>query len=476
MTLAKSDVSALFTQATQAAERFRAGLDDRPQRPGMDYAALRAAVATESLPTPESGLSAQETLDSLIQLAEPGLHASPAPRFFGWVIGASHPVGVAADWLTSAWGQNCGNHHTAPSAAFIEEIAARWLLDILHLPATASVGFVTGATMANFVCLAAARTHVLRQAGWDVEADGLFGAPEVQVLIGDEAHTSVYAALRMLGWGQRRLRRVATDDQGAMRSDALLAELSECTGPAIVVTQAGQINTGAFDPLAQIVDAAHRHGAWVHVDGAFGLWARACPSTRPLTLAYERADSWATDGHKWLQTPYDCGYAIVAHPEAHRRAMTFAASYLPQADHAERNPAEYVPELSRRARGFATWAMLRHFGREGIAAMVEHHCMLARHAAQRLAAEPGIAVLNTVVLNQLIVQFGADRDGQQADALTRATITRIVADGACFVGGAEWRGRWVVRMSIIGWETQRADVDRAVDAMLAAWYAEAGRD
>lgn len=473
MTLAKSDVSALFTQAAQAAERFRAGLDDRPQRPGMDYAALRAAAAAENLPTPESGLSAQETLDSLIELAEPGLHASPASRFFGWVIGASHPVGVAADWLTSAWGQNCGNHQTAPSAAFIEEIAARWLLDILHLPATASVGFVTGATMANFVCLAAARTHVLRQAGWDVESDGLFGAPEVQVLIGDDAHTSVYAALRMLGWGQRRLRRVATDEQGAMRSDALLAQLASCRGPTIVVMQAGQINTGAFDPLAHIVDTAHRHGAWVHVDGAFGLWARACPSMHALTARYEQADSWATDGHKWLQTPYDCGYAIVAHPEAHRRAMTFAASYLPQASNAERNPAEYVPELSRRARGFATWAMLRHFGRSGIAAMVEHHCALARHAAQRLAAEPGIAVLNTVVLNQLIVQFGADGDPQHADALTRATIARIVADGTCFVGGAEWRGRWVMRVSIIGWETQLADIDRAVDAMLAAWRAEA---
>ena len=473
MTLARSDVSALFTQAAQAAERFRAGLDDRPQRPGMDYAALRAAVAADALPTPESGLSAQETLDSLIRLAEPGLHASPAPRFFGWVIGASHPVGVAADWLTSAWGQNCGNHYSAPSAAFIEEIAARWLLDILHLPASASVGLVTGATMANFVCLAAARTHVLQQAGWDVEADGLFGAPEVEVLIGDDAHTSVYAALRMLGWGQRRLRRVATDEQGAMQAEAVLTHLGQCHGPTIVVTQAGQINTGAFDPLARIVDVAHRHGAWVHVDGAFGLWARACPSTRALARQYEQADSWATDGHKWLQTPYDCGYAIVAHPHAHRRAMTFAASYLPQADDAERNPAEYVPELSRRARGFATWAMLRHFGRDGIAAMVDQHCRLARHAAQRLAAESGVAVLNAVVLNQLIVQFGADSDPQQADALTRATIARIVADGTCFVGGAEWHGRWVMRMSIIGWATQLADVDRAVDAMLAAWHTEA---
>jgi glutamate/tyrosine decarboxylase-like PLP-dependent enzyme len=472
MTLAESDVSALFKQAARAAERYRAGLNDQPQRPGKGYATLRVG---QNFPTPESGISAQETLDSLIQLAEPGLHASPAPRFFGWVIGGSHPVGVAADWLTSAWGQNCGNHVTAPSAAFIEEIAARWLLDILHLPPTASVGFVTGATMANFVCLAAARTHVLHAAGWDVEADGMFGAPEVHVLIGRDAHTSVFSALRMLGWGHARLRYIDTDAQGAMNTAHALSTLAQCTGPAIIVAQAGQINTGAFDPIAPIVQLAHRRGAWVHVDGAFGLWARACPEKRGLTEGYDTADSWATDGHKWLQTPYDCGYAVVAHPEAHRRAMTSSASYLPTPQATERNPAEYVPELSRRARGFATWAMLRHFGREGIAAMVAHHCALARHAAQRLAREPGVAVLNDVVLNQVIVQFGDARDPARANALTRDTIAQIVADGTCFVSGAEWRGRWVMRLSIIGWSTQLSDVDCAVEAMIHAWQTVARR-
>lgn len=466
MTSRKTDALEVFKRAEQAATRFRAGVQHRVQRPEKDYAALRKEC---DFSMPETGVSPEETLDALIQLAEPGLHVSAAPLFFGWVIGASHPVGVAADWLTSAWGQNCGNHHGAPSAAIAEDISTRWLLDILQLPPAASIGFVTGATMANFVCLAAARTHVLRKAGWDVESDGLFGAPEINVLIGEDAHTTVYAALRMLGWGQRRLKRVATGSNGAMRADVLQAMLAECRGPTIVVAQAGQINTGAFDPLADIMDAVKTHGAWLHVDGAFGLWARACPETAALTLRYDEADSWATDGHKWLQTPYDSGYAIVAHPDDHRRAMTFAASYLPMAAEDERNPADYVPELSRRARGFATWAMLKHLGRAGIAEMVSRHCELARHMAQRLAAEPGVSILNDVVLNQVIVRFGAELSAEAADQLTRDTIAGIVADGRCFVGGADWHGQWVMRLSIIGWEMQLHHADAAVEAILDAW-------
>jgi glutamate/tyrosine decarboxylase-like PLP-dependent enzyme len=461
-----ASAKAALALAHEAAIRYRTTIGSRPQRPAADYATLRAAART---PTPERGTAADETIASLIEFAEPGLHAMTGPRFFGWVIGGSHPVGVAADWLASAWGQNVGNHLASPSAAVAEETAARWLLDILGLPATASVGFTTGATMANFTCLAAARSLVLERAGWDVEDRGLFGAPEIDVVIGDDAHATVFSALRMLGLGQGRVRRVATDDQGRMRTDAFRAVLDECKGPIIAVAQAGQINTGAIDPVGALADALAGRNAWLHVDGAFGLWARACPETAPLAAGVAKADSWATDGHKWLQTPYDTGYAIVRHPEPHRRAMTTAASYLPSAAGDERDPSHYVPELSRRARGFATWAIIRHLGRAGIAAMVGRHCRIARNMASRLAAEDGIAILNDVTLNQAIVRFGADRSDEAGDALTRRTIDLIQQDGTCFVGGAQWRGRWAMRLSVIGWSTSDEDGERAVDAILAAY-------
>jgi glutamate/tyrosine decarboxylase-like PLP-dependent enzyme len=452
--------------AHEAALRYRTAIGDRPQRPAADYAILRA---TASVATPEQGMAADETIASLIEFAEPGLNAMTGPRFFGWVIGGSHPVGVAADWLASAWGQNAGNHLASPAAAVAEEVAARWLLDILALPASASVGFATGATMANFICLAAARSLVLERAGWDVEARGLFGAPEIDVLIGDDAHVTVFVGLRLLGLGQERVRRVATDNQGCIVADAFRAVLRETKGPVIAVAQAGQLNTGAIDPVGAMADALEGRNAWLHVDGAFGLWARACPETAALAAGVEKADSWATDGHKWLQTPYDTGYAIVTHPDAHRRAMTTAASYLPSAAVDERDPAHYVPELSRRARGFATWAIIRHLGRAGIAAMVARHCRIARNMASRLAAEDGIAILNDVTLNQAIVRFGADRDDETGDRLTQRTIDLVQQDGTCFVGGALWRGRWAMRLSVIGWSTTEEDGERAVDAILAAY-------
>jgi glutamate/tyrosine decarboxylase-like PLP-dependent enzyme len=397
------------------------------------------------------------------------------PRFFGWVIGSSHPVGVAADMLTSAWGQNVGNHTATPSAAAAEAVAARWLLDLLDLPRECSIGFVTGATVANFVGLAAARSAVLRRVGWDVEANGLFGAPPVTVLIGDDAHTTVFSGLQFLGLGHARVIRVATDPQGAIEPRAFEAALEGRDGPIIAITQAGQLNTGAFDPFAELVPMAHSRGAWVHVDGAFGLWARACPERARLAAGVEGADSWATDGHKWLQTPYDGGYAIVRDSAAHRRAMTIAASYLPAATEGERDPSHLTPELSRRARGFPTWALIRHLGRAGIAEMVGRHCRLARLMAGRLAAEPGVAVLNDVVLNQIIVRFGADLPNARGDDLTRATIERIQRDGICFASGALWRGRWVMRVSVIGGATTEDDAMRSADAMCAAWRALRGR-
>lgn len=461
-----SATRALLMDAARRAADYRDG-DAARGRPSMGYGEAVAAFEGE---LPVEGEEAHAVLEALVRAAEPGLHPATGPRFFGWVIGNSHPMGVAADWLTSAWGQNTANHVAAPAAAAAETVAARWLLDILRLPAQSSVGFATGATMANFVGLAAARGEVLRRVGWDVAERGLFGAPRVRVLVGADAHSTVHSVLGHLGFGRESIAKVPTDAQGAIRPDAFEQALADSgEGPLIVATQAGQLNTGAFDPHDILVPMAQARGAWVHVDGAFGLWARACPSRAELARGVELADSWATDGHKWLQTPFDCGYAIVRDGEAHRRAMTIAASYLPPVQGAERDPSHLVPELSRRARGFATWALLRHLGRDGVAAMVERHCALARRLAERLAGEPGIAVLNDVVLNQLLVRFGDGADDATGDERTLATIAAIQVDGTCFAGGAKWRGRWAMRVSIIGFSTTEEDIDRSADAMIAAW-------
>jgi glutamate/tyrosine decarboxylase-like PLP-dependent enzyme len=456
----------LFSIACDRAIAFRQGIRQRPHQPEKDYTEMRRLFASE-LPT--AGESAETVIKELADLSEPGLAAMTGPRFFGWVIGASHPAGVAADWLASAWGQNTGSHAATPSASACEEVAAKWLLELLDLPRESSVGFASGATMANFVCLAAARDQVLRNVGWDVEEDGLFGAPAIRIIIGEDAHTSLYSALRYLGLGTARNIKAPTDEMGRIRAKDFCEIIRAGAGPTIVIAQAGQINTGGFDPWNEIIPAARERGAWVHVDGAFGLWARACPARSALAAGCEMADSWATDGHKWLQTPYDCGYAIVRHEEAHRRAMTTTASYLTKASPDERNPSDYVPELSRRARGFATWAIIRALGREGIAAMIERHCRLARKMADGLAREPGISVLNDVPLNQAIVRFGESGPSPRADELTRRTIERVQNEGTCFVSGAGWRDRWVMRLSVISWPTTDADIDRSQEAIIAAW-------
>ena len=460
--MALPDPRTLFDRAAGLAATYREAMADPVGNP-CSYA---EALAMFDAPTPEQGHDAVAVLEELNTAAAPGLRSMTGPRFFGWVIGASHPMGVAADILTSAWGQNAANHVASPAAAAAETISARWLLEILDLPREASVGFATGATAANFIGLAAARGAVLKRAGWDVNAKGLFGAPPIHVLIGDDAHTTVFSALQFLGLGHDRVIRVATDSQGRMRADAFARAAQGLTGPAIAVVQAGQLNTGAFDPLAEIMPIARSIGAWVHVDGAFGLWARANPGTKSLTFAYDLADSWACDGHKWLQTPYDCGYAIVRDAEAHRDAMTIAASYLPPVGEGERDPSHFVPELSRRARGFSTYAMLRHLGRAGISAMVGRHVAQTQEMARALASEPGIAVLNDVVLNQIIVRFGS---GENADRLTAETIAAIQADGVLFAGGARWRDQWVMRLSVISEPTTDMDALWAIEAIRAAW-------
>jgi glutamate/tyrosine decarboxylase-like PLP-dependent enzyme len=449
-------------RAAQAAIDYRRRIATAETTPAATYAEILPAF---DAPAPEQGGDADAIIAELIEHATPGIRASTGPRFYGWVIGSSHPTGVAADWLTAAWGQNAGNILAAPAASAVEAVAARWLLDLLGLPADASVGFVTGATVANFVCLAAARSEVLRRVGWDVEGDGMFGAPPIEVLIGADAHATVFSGLKYLGLGARRVTTIATDDVGRMLPAAFEAALKAASGPVIAIAQAGQINSGVSDPFAAIAPMARAAGAWLHVDGAFGLWAQASSRYAHLTQGVELADSWATDGHKWLQTPYDSGFAIVRDAEAHRRAMAISASYLPPAEGAERDPSAYVPELSRRARGFAAWAMIRQLGRAGIAEMVERCCRIASRIADRVADEPGIALVLAPELNQMMFRFG------DSDAATIATVQRVQDDGVAWIGGAQWRGQWVMRVSVSSSATTEADADITGAAIVSAWRA-----
>ncbi|MGE0743232.1 MAG: aspartate aminotransferase family protein [Hyphomonadaceae bacterium] len=462
-------LEAVLTEIARYAAAYRNGVGARSHAPAASYDEMRTRL---DAPTPEHGAPTAQLISELIDLVEPGLAAMTAPRFFGWVIGATAPAGMAADWLASAWGQNTGNGFATPSSSVIEEVAGRWLLDVLDLPRESSIGYVTGATMANFTCLAAARSEVLRRVGWDGEEQGLFGAPPVHVVLGEEAHSTVFSALRYLGLGTKRVVSVEIDAQGRMKPDAFARAIRKLGGPIIAIAQAGHINSGAFDPFTEIAPLVREKGGWLHVDGAFGLWARTAPDRAHLAVGVDLADSWGTDGHKWLQTPHDSGYAIVRDREAHRRAMLIAASYLPEGD--ARHPADYTPELSRRARGFATWAMIRSLGRAGIADMVSRHCALARRMAERLAAEPSVDILNDVVLNQVAVRLAVDLDPARADDITCRTIARVQAGGECFIGGAHWAECEIVRISVIGEGTTEADIDRSSEAILAAYRAERG--
>ncbi|HEX9044112.1 MAG TPA: aminotransferase class V-fold PLP-dependent enzyme [Candidatus Limnocylindrales bacterium] len=457
------DQRALLRRTADLAADFLDGLDERPVRASAGLDELRARLGGE---LPETGEPAIEAVEALAAAADPGLVASAGPRYFGFVIGGSVPASVAADWLTSAWDQNAGLYASSPAAAVAEEVAAGWVLDILDLPREASVGFTTGATMANSTGLAAARTAVLRRAGWDVDGEGLRDAPAVTVLTSDESHSTIFASLRLLGLGSGRAIRVPTDGQGRMTAAALRRSLSSVAeGPTIVCAQAGNVNTGAVDELEGIADACAKRNAWLHVDGAFGLWARASARLRAQTAGIERADSWTTDAHKWLNVPYDSGISIVRDRAAHHAAMTVGASYYVETAGAERDPFNWVPETSRRARGFALWAALRSLGRSGVREMVERDCGLARRIADRLAAEPGVDILNDVVLNQVLVRFGGD------DGLTRDVIARVQAEGTCWLGGTTWHGLGAMRISVSGWWTTDVDADRSVAAILDAFEA-----
>jgi glutamate/tyrosine decarboxylase-like PLP-dependent enzyme len=449
----------VLVDAARLARVFVDGLAERPVGAQAGIDELRAAL---SAPLGEQGEDARTVITDLVGSADPGLIASAGPRYFGFVIGGSLPAAIAADWLVSAWDQNGGGFDASPSLSVVEEVAARWVRDVLGLPADCGVGFVTGCQMANFTCLAAARHGVLRDAGWDVEAEGLQGAPRIRVITGSQAHVTVDVACRLLGLGAGRIERVPADDQGRMLPDALERMLAEGNGPAIVCSQAGEINTGACDPFQDVVAACREHGAWCHVDGAFGLWAAASPSRRRLLAGAQEADSWATDGHKWLNVPYDCGIAAVADSGAHRAAMTSTSAYVPE--HAEEVPwgFDWSPEFSRRARGVPVYAALRSLGRAGLADLVDRGCNLAARMADGLAQADGVEVLNEVVLNQVLVRFDDD------DAVTDAVIDGVQRDGTCWLSGSTFKGRRVMRISIVGWQTSERDADLSVAAILAA--------
>ena len=462
---ARTRTDAALARAAALARDWAAGLEERRVGPTATVEELRARLGG---PLPEHGEDPVATVEALAAGAEGGLVASAGPRFFGFVIGGGLPAAVGADWLASVWDQNAALSAAGPAAAVAEEVAGRWAAELFGLPEGVSVGFTTGATMASFTALAAGRHALLEAAGWDVERLGLFGAPEVPVLVGEEAHVTIHAALQMLGMGRDRVTRVAVDGQGRMRADALAEALARLERPALVCAQAGNVNTGAFDPLPEITDLVRANAGWLHVDGAFGLWAAADPARRHLVAGVERADSWTTDAHKWLNVPYDSGLVFCARPGAHHAAMTLGAAYYVETGGGERDPYNWVAESSRRARGFPVWAAIRSLGRDGVAELVGRTCDLARRFAAGLDGAPGlgIRVLNDVVLNQALVRFD-DPSGATAagDARTAAVIAAIQADGTLWAGGSTWRGQRVMRVSVSGWRTTAGDIDRCAEVV-----------
>ena len=446
---------AALDRAMQHAQTWLASLADRPV---PAQASIEELVAILGGPLPEGPTDPAEVID-LLATAECGLVAIPSGRFYGFVIGGTHPAALAADWLVSAWDQNAGLRQLTPANSALEETAASWLLDLLGLPTGASVGFVTGGTMANFTCLAAARGAVLRAVGWDEARDGLQGGPRIRVLVGAERHDTIDLSLRYLGLGMPE--EVAADAQGRIDPSALAIALAAGDGrPTIVCLQAGNVHSGAFDDFAAAIAIAHRHGAWVHVDGAFGLWAAASKRLRNLVAGIEAADSWSTDAHKTLNVPYDCGVAIVRDPAAMRAAMGMHGDYL-MMDDERRDPYERVPELSRRARAIPVWAVLRSLGRQGVADLVERLCDHAQAFAAGVASIDGAQVLNDVVYTQVCASFGDD-------ARTRLVVQRMLDDGTAWMSGSIWRDRAVLRISVSNWSTTADDVAVSMAALRRA--------
>ena len=447
--------SAALDSAHRHTLDWLSSLEDRPVPP---QASIEEVTKALGLALPENGSDPAEVVDLLAGACEPGLTAMGSGRFFGFVIGGTHPAALAADWLVSAWDQNCGLRRVTPAHSAVEDVTSAWLLDLLGLPSESAVGFVTGATMANFTGLAAGRDAVLRQAGWDVAQRGLNGGPQVRVLVGAERHDTVDLALRYLGLGSPE--EVQVDGQGRLSADALQRSLSEGSdGPTIVVLQAGNVHSGGFDPFADAITAAHAHGAWVHVDGAFGLWAAASPSYRHLVMGYQEADSWTTDAHKTLNVPYDSGLVIVRDAAALRAAMGMHGAYLIHDELGE--PFDKVPEISRRGRAFPVWAVLRSLGRSGVAELVERLCRHASAFAAGLDDIEGATVLNDVEFTQVCATFGTDQR-------TEEVVRRLLADGTAWMSGSTWQNRSVLRISVSNWSTTENDVERSLDAVRKA--------
>lgn len=466
-----AETAELLKTTVDHAIDFLGTLPDRHVNAQATLAELREAMGGE---LPKVGESAPDVVRGLASAADRGAIATAGPRYFGFVIGGSLPAALAADWLTSAWDQNAAFYSLSPVASVAEEIAAKWLLDVLDLPRDATVGFTTGCQMANFVGLAAGRRSVLLSHGWDVDERGLQGAPRVRVVVGEERHVTIPVALQMLGLGGQNVEVVAADEQGRMVPDALAETLDggDRDAPTIVCAQVGNVNTGAFDPVAEIAQIVHGYEAsWLHVDGAFGLWARVAPARQHLAAGLELADSWASDLHKWANVPYDSGLVIVRDGAAHRASMVLRASYLVTARTDERDGSDYVPESSRRARGVPVYAALRHLGRDGLADLIERCCTLAARMATALGRERGVEILNDVILNQVLVRFGDD------DELTRETVRRVQEDGTCWLGGSVWHATAVMRISVSNWSTTEADADMSVEAILRCYRAAlAARD
>jgi glutamate/tyrosine decarboxylase-like PLP-dependent enzyme len=442
----------------RASDHARSWLAQVPTRPIPPTASTGEIATALGGQIPEGPTDPGEVVDLLARHVEPGLMSMGSGRFFGWVIGGTLPAALGADWLVSAWDQNSPLRYASPGTVGVEQAASAWLLDLLGLPSTAQVGFVTGATMANFTGLASGRQHVLTSANWDVNRDGLSGSPRLTVLAGADRHSTVDLALRYLGLGTPTI--VSADEQGRIRPTELAAAVARVDGPLIVVLQAGNLHSGAFDALGECADIAHARGGWVHVDGAFGLWAAASPRHRHLTAGLERADSWATDAHKSLNTPYDCGVAVVRDPSTMRAALGVPAAYMVHADDAS-DPYETVPEFSRRARGVPVWAALRSLGRSGVAAMVDSFVANAEAIAAGIAEIPGAEILNDVVYSQVSVAFGTDER-------TRAVTQRLLADGITWMSGSRWQGRDVMRVSVSNWSTDDRDVQVSIDAVRRA--------
>jgi len=457
VTVTESNI--LLRRAQQLAQAYVDGLARRPVAAPVSREDLRTALGG---PLGDAPVDPLTVVEELAQGVDPGLVATSGGRFFGFVEGGVLPAALAADWLTATWDQNPGLHVLSPAAAAVEEVTAGWLLDLLGLPSSASLGFTTGAQMANFAGLAAARHDVLEKAGWDVESDGLTGAPPVAILVGADCHITIGRALRFLGMGERTMIVVSADSQGRMDADALRRTLVDIHGPSIVCAQAGNVNTGAFDPLREIAESCRDHGAWLHVDGAFGLWAAASPAHRHLVEGVELADSWATDGHKWLNVPYDSGFVACARPQTHRIAMAMRAPYLVRETNGARDGSDWTPESSRRARAFVVWAALRSLGREGVAALVRRCCDHATRFAETLSATEDLELLNDVVLNQVLVRVGDD------DTRTRKTAAIVQSGGEAWLGDTVWRDKAALRISVSDHATTTADVDRATTAIIAA--------